>query len=167
MKTSFSHHISLRPLCKAHTAELARSLRPEDLRELWAAYRLPAREGLELCRERSIFSAAFLYRGRVAAAAGAAAENALGTQACLWLWTGKEVERCRKSFWKAYRAVLACWLARYPHAYAACDVRYVSAARCLTRMGARREEKAFLLEGEETRFQLYRFGKACCTEPKI
>ncbi len=167
MKTSFSHDISLRPLCKAHTDELALSLRPEDLRELWAAYRLPAREGLDLCRARSVFSAAFLYRGRVAAAAGAAAENALGTQACLWLWTGKEVQCCRKSFWKAYRAVLECWLARYPHAYAVCDVRYVSAARCLTRMGARGEGKAFLLAGKETRFQLYRFGPARRMEPKI
>lgn len=167
MKMSFSHNISLQPLCKAHIAELAGSLRPEDWRELWATYRLLALEGLELCRKRSVFSAAFLYRGRVAAAAGVAAENILGTQACLWLWTGQEVEKCRKSFWKAYRGVLAYWLARYPHAYAVCDVRYAAAARCLTRMGAHREGKTFLLEGKEARFQLYRFGKARHTEPEI
>lgn len=157
MKNITLHNISLRPLCKAHLDALAPALRPADRAEMWATYRLGAREGLELCFMRSAQAVAFLYRGKVAAAAGVAPQSLLGDCACVWSWTSKEVENCPKAFWKASAVVLKHFRALYPRLYAVCDERYAEARRYLRRLGAREEGEAFYLKGGETRFRLYRF----------
>ena len=158
MKNSFSHDISLEPLCKEHLDGLARSLREQDRAEMWAAYRLPAREGLELCWRLSSRAVALLYRGRPVAAAGVQGQTCLGSRACVWSWTGEEVAHCPKEFWWASRAVVAQFRGLYPFLYAACDERYTQARRYLERLGARRIAAPFYLAGEETRFLAYVFA---------
>ena len=107
MKNILFNDISLAPLCKAHLAELAPRLRAADRAEMWAAYRLQVREGLELCLGRSVLAVAFVYRGKAAAAAGVEAQSLLGRRGCVWSWTGDSVDGCAKSFFRASCAALA------------------------------------------------------------
>lgn len=159
MNNIFFNDISLAPLCKAHLDELAPHLRAADRAEMWAAYRLEAREGLELCLGLSVLAVAFVYRGKAAAAAGVEAQSLLGRCGCVWSWTGEAVNCCPKSFWRASRAALDYFLTFYPLLYAACDVRYGSARRYLRRLGAREAAEAFYLAGKETRFIPYVFSR--------
>ena len=124
---------------------------------MWAAYRLPARQGLEFCFQRSAFAVAFLYQGRVAAAAGVEGASLLGQRGCVWSWTGEAVDKCPKSFCRASAAVLALFKSRYPQLFAACDQRYFKARRYLRHLGARPTGDKIGLTGPETRFVLYRF----------
>ena len=155
MQSFLSHDISLEPLCKEHLDGLSHTLRMQDRAEMWAAYRLPVRQGLELCFKRSVQAVALVYKGRAAAAAGVEAQTWLGQRACVWSWTGQAVERCPVSFWRASRKVLAAFQAQYPFLYAACDERYVAARRYLQRLGARQAGEKFYLAGRETRFVPY------------
>lgn len=132
-------------------------MRAADRAELWAMYRLSAPEGLELCLRRSAAAYAFLYRGKVAAAAGVAPLSLLGQSACVWSWTGEETEKCPKAFWRASVAALAYFYALYPQLYAVCDGRYAAAHRYLRRLGAHAQGEPFYLKGGETRFLLYCF----------
>lgn len=157
MKKDTFNDISLTPLCKAHLDALAPVLREADRAELWAAYRLSAREVLELCFKRSAAALAFTRKGRIAAAAGIAPMSLLGSCACVWSWTGEEVDACPKAFWKASLKTTEYFRSVYPSLYAVCDERYAAARRYLSRLGAREEGGAFYLAGGETRFRLYRF----------
>ena len=159
MKNILFNDISLAALCKAHLDELAPRLRAADRAEMWAAYRLQAREGLELCLGRSVLAVAFVYRGKAAAAAGVEAQSLLGRRGCVWSWTGESVDGCAKSFFRASRAALDYFLTLYPLLYAACDVRYTAARRYLRRLGAREAGPAFYLAGKETRFVPYVFSR--------
>ncbi len=158
MKNGFFHDISLEPLCKEHLDGLALSVRSADKAEMWAAYRLPARESLEICYQLSSAAVALLYRGRPVAAAGVQAQSWLGLSGCVWSWTGNGVEQCRKSFWKASRHVLAGFQQMYPKLYAACDERYRAAQHYLQRLGAQEAGEKFYLAGLETRFIPYFFA---------
>ncbi|MBO7238503.1 MAG: hypothetical protein J6U96_04385 [Elusimicrobiaceae bacterium] len=157
LNQSLSNDISLRVTCKEDLDELALQLREEDQREMWACYRLPAREGLALCAHRSIVTITFLYRKKVCAVAGIAAPQLLGVQACVWSWTGREVAHCAKSFLRVSRGVLTYFQSLYPHLYAACEQHYTAAQRYLTRLGAKPIGKKFYLAGQETQFQWYQW----------
>ena len=124
---------------------------------MWAAYRLPARQGLQYCWERSALALAFLCQGRAAAAAGVECAGLLGRRACVWSWTGQAVQRCPKSFWRASVQVLALFRRCYPQLFAACDERYGAARRYLAHLGGQETQEKFYLAGPETRFVLYRF----------
>jgi len=151
------HHISLTELCKEHLDELAGELRLADRRELWACYRLPAREGLALCARRSVKAFAFFYRGKIGAAAGIEPLSLLGSQACVWSWTGEQVLNCPKSFFRVSQVVLNYFKQLYPHLYAACDERYETAQHYLERLGAHPCGNKFFLAGPETRFIWYQW----------
>lgn len=157
MKNTLSNDSSLVRLCKAHLPPLAADLRAQDKAEMWAAYRLPPQESLALCLQRSALALAFLYQGRVAAAAGVEPASLLGWRGCVWSWTGQRVEKCPKSFWKASLVARDVFKRFYPHLFAACDCRYRQAGRYLRRLGARPTGDVFYLTGKETRFELYRF----------
>ncbi len=166
-KETTSHNISLEVLCKAHLDALLPHLREEDAAELWAAYRLPAAEGLALCLKRSAAALALCCEGEVCAAAGVEAQSLLGRSACIWSWTGKGVLRRPKAFWKASLRALAYFGGLYPQLYAACDGRYAAARRYLLRLGARRTGEGFYLAGKETKFYLYRFDAPCGAENSV
>lgn len=157
MPNTLTNDISLVPLCKAHLQDLAPHLRAQDRAEMWAAYRLAPLEGLMLCWQRSALAVAFLYKGRVAAVAGVEPASLLGCSGCVWAWTGRHVQRCPKSFWKASVRVLHFFRRHYGQLFAATDQRYTQACRYLQRLGARPDKHLFYLAGKETRFVLYRF----------
>ncbi len=158
MESFFSHHISLERLCKEHLDEICPFLRWQDQQEMWAAYRLPAREALALCWKHSSFAVAMRYRGCVAAVAGVEGQTLLGGRGCVWSWTAEAVLRCPKSFWQVSCRLLQQFQQLYPMLYAACDERYLSARRYLLRLGARQAGEKFYLAGKETRFVPYVFA---------
>ena len=152
-----SHNISLIRVCKEHLDELADDLRLADRRELWACYRLRARDGLELCVRYSVETVAFLYEGKIAAVAGIAPMSLLGNEACVWSWTGRQVLKCPKAFLTVSKLVVKRFKRLYPHLYAACDVRYKQAGRYLECLGAQAVADRFFLAGTETSFQWYQW----------
>ena len=157
-KTTSSNDISLVPLCKEHLSDLAPSLQAQDCAEMWAAYRLPGREVLSLCYQKSAVSLAFLHQGKVCAVAGVEAESLLGGRGCLWSWTGKKVKKIPKLFWKVSKSVLGYFLSVYPYLYVLCDERYLRARHYIVRLGGSKLSQKINLAGKETSFELYQFG---------
>lgn len=154
---STHYDISLQTLCKEHLQALEATLREPDRQEMWACYRLPARDVLQLCAQRSTVAVAFLYRGKVCAVSGVEGVSLLGNRGCVWSWTGEGVLVCPKSFVRASKQVLAYFRILYPALYAACDVRYRTAQRYLQHLGAQRCGQAFYLAGQETQFIWYQW----------
>ena len=157
MKYNYSHHISLIPLCKEHIFALVSQLRKEDLAEMHSAYGMPAMEVLQKCWERSIYSVALVCGERVLAVGGVEPDSLLGGRGCVWAWTGKEVEKHKKSFWKASLRVIKKLRQSYPLLYAVCDERYPASLRYVCRLGGKAVGEKFRLYDKKTYFQVYQF----------
>ncbi len=126
---------------------------------MWAAYRLPEEEVLDLCYRRSAVSFAFLYRSCVCAVCGVEAESLLGGRGNLWSWTSQYIKSCPKLFFILSRYLLAYFLSLYAPLYVLCDERHLAARRYLQRLGAEKKAENIFLAGEETRFMLYQFNR--------
>ena len=157
MKNDYSHHISLIPLCKEHIFALVSDLRMEDVQEMLSAYGRNAIDVLETCRLRSTFAVALMCQDRVLAVAGVEPDSLLGERACVWAWTGKEVEKYKKSFWKASCYVLKLFKKRYPSLYVVCDERYQASLRYVRRLGGKEVGEKFKLQDQKTYFGIYHF----------
>ena len=101
------------------------------------------------------------YRGKTVAIAGVEPVSLLGNQACMWSWTGKEIEKCPVSFWKISKAILLFCRQIYPCLYAACDSRYTVAQQYLKRLGAIRHKEPLYLADKQIHFDVYQFTLQC------
>ena len=119
-------------------ALLAQELRPADRAELAASH--PGQDPQELLARfgaRSSRCWVLEYRARPAAVFGLAPDVWLGRRACVWLLTGKGVERIPKLFFRTARALLQRALGQYDELYNYADERYPAALRFVRRLGGR------------------------------
>ncbi len=130
------HAVLLRPAQPADCAALAAALRPADRAELAASHpgQCPADLLLDFIH-RSCCAFTLLYNGQPAALFGLAAENLLGSRACVWLLTARAVERIPKTFLRVARRFIAAALNQYPELYNFTDERYTAALRFVCRLG--------------------------------
>ena len=115
---------------------LACVLRPADRAELAASH--PGREAGALLEEFiacSCESVCLLYQGQPVALAGIYAPVLLGPSACVWLLSGRGIERCPVSFLRVAKKQLAVWNNRYPVLSNEVDARYETAVRFITHLG--------------------------------
>lgn len=130
------NQIILRKSARQDCARLAAVLRPEDRAELAASH--PGREAGELMGEffdRSARCFTLEFKGEVAAVFGLSPGIWLGRRACVWLLSGKSVEKIPKTFVRVARILLGRMLAEYPELYNFADGRYAAALRFIRRLG--------------------------------
>lgn len=117
---------------------LAARLRPEDWAELAAAFPGQTAESLLqgfLAQSTSAF--VLEYAAEPIAMFGLAPDTLLGRRACVWLLTGRGVERVAKTFLWLARRWLSTALTQYEELYNFADERYGAALRFIRRLGGK------------------------------
>ena len=137
---------------------MANRLCLQDQAELESTYGLPSLKGLQICLHKSSVAFAWHYQGKLGAVTGVAAENLLGSQACVWSFTSEVARRHPYAFYRTSKQVLAYFKTLYPYLYAVCDERYPQAQHYLQHLGARKTGSPFYLAKKDTQFQLYLFS---------
>lgn len=132
-----SRDLTLVPATAEHVEELARRMRPADEAEVLAADGLGLRDSVRLAAEWSDPGtvSAGLAGGELACICGVVRGPFVTGVAYPWLLTTGTVDRHRAAFLRASRAVLARWLARYPHLEQHIDARYAQALRWVAWLG--------------------------------
>lgn len=130
------HPILLRPAQVGDGHSLAPFLRPLDRAELAASH--PGKEAAALledfiARSRECFF--ILHGGEPAALFGVSAPGWFSPRACVWLLTGRQVERMPVSFVRMGRAAVKYFLTQYPELYNFTDERYPAALRFIKYLG--------------------------------
>jgi len=103
--------IEIVPATPAHAEAI--ELRPGDAREI-AALGLTPRDGVARSLARSLWAETYLVDGKVAAIAGLAVANVLGSVGSPWLVTGRPVERHKKLFLRETRKSVERMRAEFP-----------------------------------------------------
>lgn len=112
-----------------HAIELAPVMRPADVAEVLALGYSSPREALESSLDCSTLAFTALFDGKVAAMFGTAPIEEHPGTACVWLLTGREVQRHPRAFLKASHACLRVLLDNYPRLVNLVDSRYAAALR--------------------------------------
>ncbi|MCQ2410623.1 MAG: hypothetical protein MJ053_03810 [Elusimicrobiaceae bacterium] len=132
----FQPDLVFRAAQAADGRSLARVLRKNDRRELACSH---AGQEIADCLERFICesyqSVCLIYRGEVAALAGICVQTMLSPSACVWLLTGRNIERCPFSFVRLAKRQLRRWLDLYPVLENEFDSRYCAAGKLIVRLG--------------------------------
>lgn len=119
----------LRPVLKSDFHALALSLRTADRRELAASH--PHQNPEDLLKkfaENSDLCRSFVYKNSVVAMGGVCHQ-------CVWMLTGKQVEKCPKAFVKTIRNFLQKMLQQNSFLYNWVDIRYLAAQKLIVRLG--------------------------------
>ena len=120
----------LRNVKQSDFEKLSRSLRAADRAELAASH--PRRKTADLLRQfvrASVISRSFVCHNRVAAMGGITPDG------CVWLLTGKQVEKCPKAFLKTIRIFLQKRRQQNPFLYNWVDARYQAALHFIVHLG--------------------------------
>lgn len=130
------NNLVLRSARLADCALLAAELRRLDREELAASCGgADVRKLLESFYRVSVKCIFLQYKNHPAALFGLAPEVWMGRRACVWLLTGKSVEKIPKSFFCAARTLLKNALNEYEELYNFVDERYLAARRFVERLG--------------------------------
>lgn len=110
--------------------KLARTLRAADRRELRASHPNQSVKKLlaQFCEESVVCVT-------LASAREVAAMGGITAQGCVWLLTGRAVEKCPKTFFKMARRFVQTGLLEFPVLHNWVDVRYKAAHRLITHLG--------------------------------
>lgn len=130
------HQILLRPARMGDGRRLAPFLRPQDREELAASH--PGKEMAELLEDFIRYSREcffILHRGKPAALFGVSAPSWFSPRACVWLLTGRRVERMPIALVRIGRAAVKYFLTHYLELYNFTDERYLAALRFIKRLG--------------------------------
>ncbi len=117
------------PATAAHAEELALTIRPEDLAEVFASGFTDAQDALLKSIERSNFSFAAMVDGKVAALFGLARFPHVETAGVIWFVTGSLFLKNVRHFMRVGHAVMAQMLAHTGLLMNHIDARYEKAVR--------------------------------------
>ena len=127
-------------------AELSRTMRPDDAREVLASHGLSPRRALELSVDSSTEAWATRIDGDLVAIWGV---TEVPTDAMIsprvgscWMLTSAAVERHKVGFWRACRATLPLLLERWDLLFNAIDARHTRAVRWGKRLGFQFDQPA-------------------------
>jgi len=120
-------------LRQADRAELAVSHQGRDVAAL-----------LEAFIASSVQSVFMTVRGEPAVLAGVCPQIHLGVSGCVWMLTGRAVERVPLSFTRLARRQLEEWLQYYPFLYNYIDGRYLQALSFAQRAGGKTGKEIYI-----------------------
>lgn len=136
---------------------VAREMRRSDALEVWRHNRTTPLEALKSSAARSAFTWTFMCNGKPCAVFGLVPDSLLSSKACIWLLGTDQINRCKLSYFKACRRMVARILQHYPVLYNYVDAEYKAAHKWLEALGAEfLSEEPYGVAGEVFKFFVIR-----------
>lgn len=129
--------LTIRPATLADAAELAPSLRPHDVAEVWSSDGWTPYQALSESLQRSQRAFAVCVDGELAALGGYAPTSLLSNRAQTWFLTGHAIAKEPLAYIRMAKLVVHCMLEDYDEVFAYVDSRYDEAVRFFRMVGFR------------------------------